>query len=214
MKKNDVINIINILKNTYPDAKCSLDFTTPFELVVAVSLSAQCTDDRVNKTTPILFNKCKTIEDYANIDLNELEQIIHPCGFYKNKAKNIKKCANQILENFNGTVPQTISELMTLAGIGRKSANVIMLEAFHNPQGIAVDTHVKRLSNRIGFSKKTEPEKIEQDLLKELPKKYYEDANHILIYHGRAICKAQNPSCDKCCVAKLCENPVYNSIKS
>lgn len=133
MKKNDVINIINILKNTYPDAKCSLDFTTPFELIVAVSLSAQCTDDRVNKTTPILFNKCKTIEDYANIDLNELEQIIHPCGFYKNKAKNIKKCANQILENFNGTVPQTISELMTLAGIGRKSANVIMLEAFHKP---------------------------------------------------------------------------------
>ena len=133
MKKNDVINIINILKNTYPDAKCSLDFTTPFELVVAVSLSAQCTDDRVNKTTPILFNKCKTIEDYANIDLNELEQIIHPCGFYKNKAKNIKKCANQILENFNGTVPQTISELMTLAGIGRKSATVIMLEAFHTP---------------------------------------------------------------------------------
>ena len=125
MKKNDVIDIINILKNTYPDAKCSLDFTTPFELVVAVSLSAQCTDDRVNKTTPILFNKCKTIEDYANIDLNELEQIIHPCGFYKNKAKNIKKC--------NGTVPKTISELMTLAGIGRKSANVIMLEAFHKP---------------------------------------------------------------------------------
>lgn len=130
MKKNDVIDIINILKNTYPDAKCSLDFTTPFELVVAVSLSAQCTDDRVNKTTPILFNKCKTIEDYANIDLNELEQIIHPCGFYKNKAKNIKKCANQILSDFNGKVPSNMNDLLSLAGVGRKSANVILLEAF------------------------------------------------------------------------------------
>lgn len=132
MKKNDVKNLINILKNTYPDAKCSLNFKTPFQLVVAVSLSAQCTDERVNLTTPFLFKKCKTIEDFANIDLEELENIIHPCGFYKNKAKNIKKCASQVLLNFNGSVPQNIDDLMTLAGVGRKSANVIMLEAFGN----------------------------------------------------------------------------------
>ena len=130
MTKNKINELINILRKTYPDAKCSLDFTTPFELVVAVCLSAQCTDDRVNLTTPSLFKRCKTIEDYANIDLEELENIIHPCGFYKNKAKNIKKCAKQILEDFNGQVPQDMDSLIKLAGVGRKSANVIMLEVF------------------------------------------------------------------------------------
>ena len=214
MTKQNAKKIIEILNSTYPDATCSLDFTTPFEIVVAVMLSAQCTDERVNKVTAEFFPKYHTPQDFAAMPLEDIEKLIHSCGFYKNKAKNLKLASIKILQDFDGEVPQTMEELMTIPGIGRKSANVIMLEAFHNPQGIAVDTHVKRLSNRIGFSKKTEPEKIEQDLLKELPKKYYEDANHILIYHGRAICKAQNPSCDKCCVAKLCENPVYNSIKS
>ncbi len=130
MTKNKINELIDILRKTYPDAKCSLDFTTPFELVVAVCLSAQCTDERVNLTTPSLFKRCKTIEDYANIDLEELENIIHPCGFYKNKAKNIKKCAKQILEDFNGQVPQDMDSLISLAGVGRKSANVIMLEVF------------------------------------------------------------------------------------
>ena len=130
MKKNDVDEIIHILKNTYPDAKCSLNFNTPFELVVAVCLSAQCTDERVNLTTPKLFKKCKTIQDFANIDLHELEELIHPCGFYKNKAKNIKECANQIITNYNGNVPSDINKLVSLPGIGRKSANVIMLEVF------------------------------------------------------------------------------------
>lgn len=130
MKKNDINKLINTLRKTYPDAKCSLDFTTPFQLVVAVCLSAQCTDERVNLTTPALFQKYKTIEDFANCDLDELETLIHPCGFYKNKAKNIKKCANQILENFGGEVPSNMEDLVTLAGVGRKSANVIMLEVF------------------------------------------------------------------------------------
>ena len=130
MTKSKINELIEILRKTYPDAKCSLDFTTPFELVVAVCLSAQCTDERVNLTTPELFKRCKTIEDYANIDLEELENLIHPCGFYKNKAKNIKKCAKQILEDFNGQVPQDMDSLMKLAGVGRKSANVIMLEVF------------------------------------------------------------------------------------
>ena len=130
MKKTDINKFIEILKSTYPDATCSLDFKTPFQMVVAVMLSAQCTDERVNKTTPQLFERCKTIKDFADIDINELETIIHPCGFYKNKAKNIKKCANQILENFGGEVPSNMEDLVTLAGVGRKSANVIMLEVF------------------------------------------------------------------------------------
>ena len=130
MTKNDINELINILRKTYPEAKCSLDFKTPFQLVVAVCLSAQCTDERVNLTTPALFERCKTIKDFANIPLEELETLIHPCGFYKNKAKNIKKCARQILDEFGGKVPQDMESLMKLAGVGRKSANVIMLEVF------------------------------------------------------------------------------------
>ena len=204
MNKMHINELINILRKTYPDAKCSLDFSTPFELVVAVMLSAQCTDERVNLTTPALFKKCKTIEDFANIDIKELEKIIHPCGFYKNKAKNIKKCAIQILEDFNGKVPETMEKLISLAGVGRKSANVIMLEVFSNPQGIAVDTHCKRISNRLGLSKEKDPWKIEQDLLKQINTKDYKDVNHLFIWHGRYTCKARNPDCSNCCLNKLC----------
>lgn len=204
MNKTDVKNFILTLKNTYPDATCSLDFKTPFQMVVAVMLSAQCTDERVNKTTPTLFEKCKTIQDFANIDLNELEQIIHPCGFYKNKAKNIKLCAKQVLENFGGEVPQTMDELLTLAGVGRKSANVILLEAFGIANGIAVDTHAKRISNRIGLSSEAEPEKIEQDLLKIFPKEYLKDVNHLFVWHGRKTCDARKPRCSECTVKNYC----------
>lgn len=210
MKKEDYIELIKILKDYYPDATCSLDFNTPFELVVAVMLSAQCTDERVNKTTPKLFERCKTIQDFANIDINELEEIIHPCGFYKNKAKNIKLCAKQVLENFNGEVPQTMGELMSLAGIGRKSANVIMLEVFKNPQGIAVDTHAKRISNLIGLSSQKEPEKIEQDLLKIFPKEYLKDINHLLVWHGRNTCIARKPKCETCPIKNFCNNYLNN----
>lgn len=205
MNKNDVENFVETLKYTYPDATCSLDFTTPFQIVVAVALSAQCTDERVNKVTPTLFERCKTIQDFANIELSELESIIHSCGFYKNKAKNIKLCAKQVLQNFNGEVPQTMEELLTLAGIGRKSANVILLEAFGIANGIAVDTHVKRISNRIGLSSNNEPEKIEQDLLKIFPKKYLKDINHLLVWHGRKTCNSRNPNCTECTVNKYCK---------
>lgn len=206
MKKTDALNIYKKLKDYYPDATCSLDFNTPFELVVAVMLSAQCTDERVNKTTPELFSKCKTIQDFANIDINELEKIIHPCGFYKNKAKNIKLCAKQILENFNGIVPHTIKELTTLAGIGRKSANVIMLEVFGIAEGIAVDTHAKRISNLTGLSNEKEPEKIEKDLLKILPKETWKDINHLFVWHGRNTCIARNPKCNNCPISNYCKN--------
>lgn len=205
MKKNNIKEFVQILKDTYPDATCSLDFETPFQMVVAVMLSAQCTDERVNKTTPQLFERCKTIQDFANIDITELESIIHPCGFYKNKAKNIKLCATQVLENFNGEVPQTMNELLSLAGVGRKSANVILLEAFGIANGIAVDTHAKRISNRIGLSHEKEPEKIEQDLLKIFPQDSLKDINHLFVWHGRNTCDSRKPRCEQCTVKKFCE---------
>lgn len=205
MTKNETSKFINILKKTYPDAKCSLDFKTPFELVVAVMLSAQCTDDRVNLTTPTLFKRCKTIQDFADIDIKELENIIHPCGFYRNKAMNIKKCAKQVIEEFNGKVPQDMDSLLKLAGVGRKSANVILLEVFGIANGIAVDTHCKRLSNRIGLSNQAVPSKIEQDLLKQIDKKYLKDVNHLFIWHGRYTCTARSPKCDECTIKDFCE---------
>ena len=205
MAKNETSKLINIMKKTYPDAKCSLDFKTSFELVVAVMLSAQCTDERVNLTTPTLFNKCKTIKDFADIDIKELEEIIHPCGFYRNKAMNIKKCAKQILEDFDGEVPQDMDSLLSLAGVGRKSANVILLEVFGIANGIAVDTHCKRLSNRIGLSNQADPSKIEQDLLKQIDKKYLKDVNHLFIWHGRYTCTARNPKCEDCTIKVFCK---------
>lgn len=204
MLKKDADKLVKILKETYPYATCSLDFKTPFQMVVAVTLSAQCTDERVNKVTPALFDRCKTIEDFANIDLNELERLIHSCGFYKNKAQNIKQCARQVLEHYNGEVPQTMDELLTLAGVGRKSANVILLEVFGIANGIAVDTHAKRISNKIGLSKESNPEKIEQDLLKIFPKEYLKDINHLLVWHGRNTCIARKPLCENCTVKEFC----------
>ena len=154
------IELIEILKDAYPDATCSLDFTNPFEFVVSVMLSAQCTDERVNKTTPSLFKEYNTPEDFSNIDLPTLEKFIHPCGFYKNKAKNIKACAQKIVSDFDGVVPHNMEDLLTLPGVGRKSANVILLEVFGIANGVAVDTHCKRISNKIGISTQLDPLKI------------------------------------------------------
>lgn len=201
---DNIIEIIKILKKTYPDAKCSLDFSTPFELGIAVMLSAQCTDERVNKTTPSIFKSHNTPQDFISMPLSELENLIHPCGFYKNKAKNIKAYSEKVLKEYNGFLPQSIDELITLPGIGRKSANVIMLEAFNNPVGIAVDTHVKRISRRLGLTTNTDPQKIEQDLIKIIPKEYFKDVNHIFIWHGRNICLARNPKCDICPLSNFC----------
>lgn len=208
--KKDVTKIIEELKDMYPEAKCSLDFSTPFEMGIAVMLSAQCTDERVNKITPILFAKYKKPEDYIKATLEEIEDIIKPCGFYKNKAKNLKGYAKNIIEKYKGQMPETIEELMELPGIGRKSANVIMLEAFNNPQGIAIDTHAKRISNRIGLSKEKEPSKIEKDLIKQIPKRYFKDVNHLLVWHGRKICNARKPKCEECGVNKYCD--LYNKL--
>lgn len=204
--RKEAIEIIETLKKTYPDATCSLDFSSPFEMMIAVMLSAQCTDERVNKTTPSLFSKYNNPEAMANVDIKELEEIIHPCGFYRNKAKNIISASKTLLEKYNGEVPQDINELVTIPGVGRKSANVIMLEAFNNPCGIAVDTHAKRISNKMGFSKEIEPSKIEQDLLKTFPKEYYYDVNHLFVWHGRHFCDARKPDCENCTVNKFCNS--------
>ena len=201
-----IIDLINILNKTYPDAKCSLDFETPFELLVAVILSAQCTDDRVNKVTPILFKVCSTPEEFSAIPIEDLENLIHPCGFYKNKAKNIKLTSEIIISKFDGKVPQTMEELMSLPGVGRKTANVVMLEAFNKPQGIAIDTHAKRLSNRIGLSSESDPEKIEKDLLNIIPKEYFKDINHVFMWHGRNTCTARSPKCENCTIANYCKS--------
>ena len=196
--------LMDLLNNEFPDAKCSLNFTTPFELLVAVMLSAQCTDERVNKTTPSIFSVCNTPQDFANIDLSVLEELIHPCGFYKVKAKNLKSCGKKIMDDFNGKVPQTMEELTSLPGVGRKSANVIMLNAFHKPVGIAVDTHAKRISYRLGLSSETDPLKVEQDLLKILPKQYIPNINHLFVYHGRKFCTARKPHCEVCPLSSIC----------
>lgn len=203
--KKEAQEIIKILKDYYPDAVCSLDFTSPFEMMVSVMLAAQCTDERVNKTTPNLFDKYNTPEKMVMISQEELENIIHPCGFYKTKAKNIIATSKILIEKYGGKVPENMKDLQSLPGVGRKSANVIMLEAFHNPQGIAVDTHAKRISNRIGFSNETDPEKVEQDLIKQIPKELYYDVNHLLVWHGRKICDARKPKCDVCPVSNYCK---------
>ncbi len=212
MKTNSV-ELINILKKTYPDATCSLDFTNPFELVVAVMLSAQCTDERVNKTTPALFKEYNSPEDFSKINISTLENFIHPCGFYKNKAKNIKACAQKIVSDFNGEIPKNMEDLLTLPGIGRKSANVILLEVFGIAHGVAVDTHCKRISNRIGLSKQSDPSKIEQDLIKIFPSEYLKDVNHLFVWHGRKTCTARNPKCSSCTINKFCKT-WNNSLKT
>ena len=205
MKKSEIEEFILELSKCYDGEKGSLDFTSPFELLVAVMLSAQCTDARVNIVTKDLFKVANTPQQFAKMDIKEIEKLISSISFYRNKAKHIKECSIQIIEKYNGIVPNEMEDLTTLSGIGRKSANVIMLEAFNKCEGIAVDTHCKRIANRLGFSKETEPSKIEQDLLKVIPREYYKDVNHIFIWHGRNLCTSQNPKCDKCPLKNYCK---------
>lgn len=197
--------IVDALENEYKDAKCSLDFSTPLELLIAVILSAQSTDAMINKITPKLFSELKTAKDFAECDISRLEELVKSSGFYHNKAKNIKNTCKIIYEEYDGNVPNTMEELTKLPGVGRKTANVVLLNAFNICDGIAIDTHAKRISNRIGLSDSDDPLKIEQDLLKKIPKKYWPKLNHILVYHGRKICTAKNPKCDICPVNKWCE---------
>lgn len=206
MKKSTKIEkLIEELSKCYDGEKGSLDFTTPFELLVAVMLSAQCTDARVNVVTKDLFKVANTPEQFSKMNISEIEKLISSISFYRNKAKHIKEASIQIIENFNGSVPNNMEDLTALSGVGRKTANVVMLEAFNNCQGIAVDTHALRLSQRFGLSKETDASKVEQDLLKKIPKKYWRLMNHLFVYHGRNICTAKNPKCDECIVKQFCK---------
>ena len=205
INKNDMLEVIQILENEYKDAKCGLDYTTPLSLVIALILAAQCTDARVNIICPILLKKYPDVYSLAKADIKDIQEIIHPCGFYRNKAKSIKNCCEKIISDFNGIVPNTMQELTTLSGIGRKSANIILQECFNITEGIAVDTHVTRITRKIGISNEKIQENIEKDLMKKIPKKYWNKINHILVSHGRKYCIARKPNCDECPISSLCK---------
>lgn len=198
----------NELVNNYPQAEIALSYKSAWELLVATILSAQCTDERVNKVTEVLFKKYHTVNDYANVDIEELEQVIKSTGFYRSKALSIQTSARMILENYEGKVPDTMKELLTLRGVARKTANVVLGEYYHKNEGIVVDTHVKRIAYRLGWTKNTTPEKVETDLMKQIDKKYWSLISFVLIDHGRAICKAPTPHCNKCFLKECPRNGV------
>ena len=204
VKKARATKIIAALHKVYPNAHCELNFSNPLELLVATILSAQCTDKRVNIVTESLFKKYRTAADFADAKLPELEQAIRTAGFYRNKAKNIQAAAHSIVEKHGGKVPHTMEEFVELGGVGRKTANVVLGNAFDIQLGIAVDTHVTRLSFRFGFTDETDPVKIEEILMKLVPQNEWTLASHVLIWHGRRRCFARSPDCKNCEVLKLC----------
>jgi len=203
-KKEKAELVLKELKKLYPDARCTLDFKTPLELLVATQLAAQCTDARVNIVTKELFKKYRSAEDYAAADLSELEEDIRPTGFFRNKAKNIKECCMMLLREYGGQVPDTMEELIKLPGVGRKTANVILSTVFSKP-GVIVDTHCTRLSNRIGLTGSKNPDIIEKDIMKLLPESQWADFSHCLVYHGREICHARKPKCEICSILPYCD---------
>jgi endonuclease-3 len=203
-KKQRALEILTRLKRLYPDATCSLDYKNTVQLLVATILSAQCTDERVNKVTPALFAAYPDVYAFAEADLTELENLVKSTGFYRNKAKNIRAACQKIVTDFGGEVPKTMEELTSLPGAARKTANVVLAHGYGINAGVTVDTHVKRLSTRLGLTKQTDPIKIERDLMKLLPQPDWENWSIRLIYHGRAVCNARNPNCAACELADLC----------
>jgi endonuclease III len=202
--KQRSLDIFNLLTELYPDATCSLDYETPVQLLVATILSAQCTDERVNKVTPALFAELPDAPTIAGCDRDRLETLIRSTGFYRNKAKNIQGACQMIMGDFGGEVPSEMEQLLKLPGVARKTANVVSAHGFGNIQGITVDTHVKRLSNRWQLTKSDNPIAIERDLMALLPQSEWENYSIRTIYHGRAVCKARKPLCDVCQLAQLC----------
>lgn len=196
--------MISHLADEYPDVQCALKHQNPLELLVATILSAQCTDERVNRVTPDLFKTLRTAEDYARAPRETLEKMIHSTGFFRNKAKNIQLTCQRLMAEFKGRVPQTMEELLTLPGVARKTANVVLGTAFGIASGVVVDTHVFRLAHRMGLSTAKTPEKVEQDLIKLLPKEEWINFSHRLIHHGREICSARKPDCQNCVLQPLC----------
>lgn len=203
-KKQRLLALREIFEKMYPDVKCSLNYTTPVEMLIATQMSAQCTDANVNKVTETLFKKYTSVFDFANADLSELEQDIRSIGLYRNKAKNIIATCQKLISDFGGEVPDTMEELLTLPGTGRKTANLVLGDIYHKP-AVVVDTHCSRVSQRIGLTKETTPEKIELDLKKLVPPDYQLRLCHQMVYHGRALCSARSPKCDICPVLPVCK---------
>ena len=204
MQKSQVQNIITILKKEYPGARTELNYDNPLQLLVATILSAQCTDERVNRVTEELFKKYHSAKDYIKVPIEELEEDIRPTGFYRNKAKSIRATTTMLVEEFGGEVPGTMKDLLRLPGVARKTANVVLANAFGKSEGIAVDTHVKRVSRRLELTKEEKPDKIEKDLMELIPQEEWIDINHALILHGRRICKARKPLCAQCIISNYC----------
>jgi endonuclease-3 len=203
-KKKAVLRIIDLLDPEYPNVKTALNYRNPLEMLIATILSAQTTDKQVNIVTKSLFEKYQKPEDYANADLSELEQDIRSTGFYRNKAKNIKKTGQTLVEEYNSQVPRKMDELIKLPGVARKTANIVLSNAYGIVVGIAVDTHVRRLSQRLGLTKNTNPDKIEKDLMQIVPKSDWEKITDLFIFHGRNVCSARKPKCNICVLNKIC----------
>lgn len=201
----EVREIVKRLTAEYPEAECTLDYKKPYELLFSVRLAAQCTDERVNRITPALFERFPTLQAFAQADVKEVEEYVHSCGFYRAKARDIVSCAKVLLEKHGGEVPRTMEELTALPGVGRKTANLILGDVYHVPGSTVVDTHCIRLSNRIGLvDGLKEPEKIEKELRKVLPPESSSQFCHCLVLHGRAVCDARRPACEKCCLKDFC----------
>lgn len=198
--------IVTRLRKTYPDMGCSLNYEKPLDLLVATILAAQCTDERVNVVTRTLFKKYRTCEDYLRVPVEELEDDVHTCGFFRQKTRSIRQACQAILDRFGGEVPGSMDDLVTLQGVGRKTANVMLAEC-HGAQAVIVDTHCKRVANRLAFTKNTDPEKIERDLMKVWPADKWTDLSHALVFHGRNICVAGRPRCSICPIFDLCPFP-------
>ncbi len=202
------MEVIELLKKEYPSKQILLHYTNPLELLIATMLAAQCTDKRVNIVTQELFKRYPTVKEFAEANISELEQYIYSTGFYHNKAKNIILTSKMIQDKFNGEVPSTMEELIQLPGVARKTANIVLFNSFNKVEGIAVDTHVARLSNRLGLTKNKNPKKIEKDLMLIIPQKDWGLSNHLLVDHGRSVCTARNPLCSKCVLDKYCPSKI------
>ena len=204
LSKNQAAKILRIIKRTYPDAKCALDHSSPLQLLVATILSAQCTDVRVNMVTPSLFRRYPSAKEFSRASLANIQKLIHSTGFYRNKAKNIKEACRRIVHYFNGEVPKSMEDLLSLPGVARKTANVVLGNSYGLLSGIVVDTHVFRIAHRLGLTAGKNPEKVEQDLIKIVPRKEWINFSHRLINHGRRICSARRPCCSVCTLEMYC----------
>ncbi|MBR0352442.1 MAG: endonuclease III [Oscillospiraceae bacterium] len=205
--REEVHEIVRLLLAEYPEAVCSLDWNKDYELLFSVRLSAQCTDERVNKVTPALFERFPTLESFAEADVEEVEKYVHSCGFYRAKARDIVACAKELIDRYGGRLPQTMEELTSLPGVGRKTANLILGDVFRVPGSTVVDTHCIRISNRLGLVKdQKDPVKIEMQLRQQLPPETSSDFCHCIVLHGRAVCDARKPKCERCCLKKHCDH--------